>query len=241
MPYLVSDFVEGADPGRLLTARPPDARARRPGSSPRSPTPCSTPTSAGSSTATSSRRTSCSTTTGRPHVMDFGLAKRDAGEITMTLDGQVLGTPAYMSPEQARGEGAPGRRPRRRLQPGGRPLRAADRRAAVPRQHADAAAPGAARRAAAAAEAQRPDPARPGDDLPQGDGQGAGAAVRHRGGSWPTTCGDFWTASRSRPGRSEGSSRSWRWAMCHPTIAALVVVTVVAGTIDRRGRRRPRL
>ncbi len=42
---------------------------------------------------------------GKPHVMDFGLAKRDAGEITMTLEGQVLGTPAYMSPEQARGEG----------------------------------------------------------------------------------------------------------------------------------------
>jgi WD40 repeat protein/tRNA A-37 threonylcarbamoyl transferase component Bud32 len=42
---------------------------------------------------------------GRPHLMDFGLAKRDAGELTMTLDGQVLGTPAYMSPEQARGEG----------------------------------------------------------------------------------------------------------------------------------------
>ena len=41
---------------------------------------------------------------GEPHIMDFGLAKREAGEITMTLDGQVLGTPAYMSPEQARGE-----------------------------------------------------------------------------------------------------------------------------------------
>src|SRR5262245_28417190 len=33
---------------------------------------------------------------GTPHVMDFGLAKRDAGEITMTIDGQLLGTPAYM-------------------------------------------------------------------------------------------------------------------------------------------------
>src|SRR4029077_11790658 len=41
---------------------------------------------------------------GEPHLMDFGLAKRDAGEITMTMDGHVLGTPAYMSPEQARGE-----------------------------------------------------------------------------------------------------------------------------------------
>lgn len=39
-----------------------------------------------------------------PYLMDFGLARRDAGEITMTMDGHVLGTPAYMSPEQARGE-----------------------------------------------------------------------------------------------------------------------------------------
>jgi WD40 repeat protein len=41
---------------------------------------------------------------GTPYLMDFGLAKRESGEITMTLEGQVLGTPAYMSPEQARGE-----------------------------------------------------------------------------------------------------------------------------------------
>ncbi len=34
---------------------------------------------------------------GQPHLTDFGLAKREAGEITMTVDGQVLGTPAYMS------------------------------------------------------------------------------------------------------------------------------------------------
>lgn len=40
---------------------------------------------------------------GDPHLTDFGLAKRDAGEITMTVEGQILGTPSYMSPEQARG------------------------------------------------------------------------------------------------------------------------------------------
>ena len=40
----------------------------------------------------------------RPYVVDFGLAKRESAEITITVAGRVLGTPAYMSPEQARGE-----------------------------------------------------------------------------------------------------------------------------------------
>jgi WD40 repeat protein/serine/threonine protein kinase len=41
---------------------------------------------------------------GKPIVLDFGLALRDTVETTMTVDGHVLGTPAYMSPEQAAGQ-----------------------------------------------------------------------------------------------------------------------------------------
>jgi tetratricopeptide (TPR) repeat protein/tRNA A-37 threonylcarbamoyl transferase component Bud32 len=42
---------------------------------------------------------------GRPLIMDFGLALRADSEVTMTLDGEIVGTPAYMSPEQAAGKG----------------------------------------------------------------------------------------------------------------------------------------
>jgi eukaryotic-like serine/threonine-protein kinase len=41
---------------------------------------------------------------GMVRLMDFGIAKQFGVETTATMTGQVMGTPEYISPEQARGE-----------------------------------------------------------------------------------------------------------------------------------------
>ncbi|MBC8875300.1 MAG: protein kinase [Planctomycetes bacterium] len=101
--YIVSDFVEGADLSQWLSARRLPAKeaaelcakiadglqhAHEAGVFHRDLKPANIMMDAA----------------GEPHVMDFGLARRESGEITMTVDGKVLGTPAYMSPEQAKGK-----------------------------------------------------------------------------------------------------------------------------------------
>jgi serine/threonine-protein kinase len=40
---------------------------------------------------------------GRPHVTDFGLARRASDDSSQTVSGTILGTPSYMAPEQAAG------------------------------------------------------------------------------------------------------------------------------------------
>jgi tRNA A-37 threonylcarbamoyl transferase component Bud32 len=104
LPYLVSDFVQGLTLTDVLSARRPGYRA------------------AAELVATIADALHYAHGQGVVHrdvkpsnimigkdgaayLMDFGLAKREAGEVTMTVEGQVLGTPAYMPPEQARGEG----------------------------------------------------------------------------------------------------------------------------------------
>jgi predicted Ser/Thr protein kinase len=39
-----------------------------------------------------------------PYIMDFGLAKAIQGESSLSVSGAVMGTPAYMPPEQAQGQ-----------------------------------------------------------------------------------------------------------------------------------------
>jgi WD40 repeat protein len=114
LPVIVSDFIDGVTLRDLLQTRPLTAReaanlvaeaaeavdyAHAMGLVHRDIKP------ANIMIESSRPETGQVSSVGRPLIMDFGLALREDAEITLTLDGQVVGTPAYMSPEQAAGHG----------------------------------------------------------------------------------------------------------------------------------------
>ncbi len=131
----------------------------------------------------------------QPYLTDFGLACHDA-DLTLTVDGQVLGTPAYMAPEQAGGN------PRTvgpaadvyglgailyELVAGRPPFQAPS--------VLEIARAGALGRAGAAEPLAAGRPARSGDDLSEMPRRRSPRSVTRRPRRWPTTCGDSRTAS----------------------------------------------
>ena len=88
--------VESGPPSPVLSQRRPHRPAGGRGAG-------ATPTPAGSSIATSSRRNLLLDTAGIVWVTDFGLAKTE--DDGLTNPGDLLGTLRYMAPERFRGEG----------------------------------------------------------------------------------------------------------------------------------------
>ena len=113
--YLVEELVRGVTLAEKLKTGPFDAACRRAVTRGGRPTHSPPPTQLGVVHRDVKPSNIILDSEGHPHVTDFGLAKRDTDDAAMTPEGDVLGTPAYMSPEQARGEAARDRCTQRRL------------------------------------------------------------------------------------------------------------------------------
>ena len=139
------------------------------------------------------------TADGVPKITDFGLAKRIDSDDEQTETGQIMGSPSYMAPEQARGiRGTSARRPTStrwgrsstRCSPAVRRSRGRPRW----RRSARSSTTSRCRRRGWSRACPRP-----GDDLPEVPATKSRPSATNRPRPWPTTWSDTSTASRSGP------------------------------------------
>ena len=185
LPFLVMELRRRASRSRRSWPTGSRWRPRSPRtSSPRPPRGSRPPTRSASCTATSSPANLLVTPEGQVKVTDFGIA-RAADAVSLTVTGHLVGTPHYLSPEQAEGKGStPGQR---RLLPRHRALRVPHR--AASRSRAESAV------ATALMQVREPLPPLPDavpthlqDDHPTRDGEGPRPSGSRARPTWPVPC-----------------------------------------------------
>ena len=125
---------------------------------------------------------------GKPHVTDFGLAKRFQESVELTQSGAVMGTPAYMAPEQSLGRRGAVTTASDVYGLGAVLYAAPDGQGAFRGRQRCRHPAGRARETGRAALAAQPQgPARPGGDLPEMPWKRSRGGGTRRPASWPMT------------------------------------------------------